>query len=191
MATSGEGWDTLVVRYAALLRGVNLGPSRKVGMADLRRVLEDDGFGQVETYMRSGNVAFDSDEYERAPLRDRLEDVLATAFGFEISLVLVTADDLDRVVNANPYTEPASADPTKVHVTFLEPAPPATTWRSLDAQDFGEEEFSVGERWIYMHLPNGMGRASLPTALDRAAGQAVATTRNWRTVLRLVDLAGG
>lgn len=160
-------------------------------MADLRRVLEEEGFGHVQTYLRSGNVAFDSGQDDRALLRVRLEDLLATAFGFEVPLVLVTAADLDLVVDANPYPEPASTDPTKVHVTFLEPVPPAATWRSLEDQDFGEEEFSVGERWIYMHLPNGMGRASLPTALDRAVGQVVATTRNWRTVLRLVEMAGG
>lgn len=178
------------MRYAALLRGINLGPTRKVAMAELRRVLEAEGFDDVATYLRSGNVAFNSPENDRALLRDRLQDVLADGFGFEIPVVLVTAADLDRVVDANPYAEPAEADPTRVHVLFLEPAPPVAVWDDLRQQDFGEEEFEVGERWLYMHLPNGMGRASLPGALDGAAGRSVATTRNWRTVLKLVELAG-
>lgn len=191
LATGDEAWDTPPMRYAALLRGINLGPTRKVGMADLRQVLEEEGLDDVETHLRSGNVTFDSGADDRLLLRERLQDVLADAFGFEIPLVLVTADDLDLVVDANPYPEPAIADPTKVHVTFLEPAPPPRVWHDLENRDFGHEEFSVGQRWLYMHLPNGMGRASLPAALDRAAGQVVATTRNWRTVLRLFELAKG
>ncbi len=176
-----------MVRYAALLRGVNLGSTRKVAMADLRRVLESSGLEEVETYLRSGNVVFDSKENDRSLLLDRLEGLLAAEFGFDIPMVVVTAEELSRVVDANPYAGPAAADPTKVHVTFLEPMPAPTAWRDVKAQNFGEERFEVGETWIYLHLPNGMGRASLPAALDRAIGDAVATTRNWRTVLRVAQ----
>jgi uncharacterized protein (DUF1697 family) len=179
------------MRYAALLRGVNLGPTRKVAMADLRRALETSGLESVETYLRSGNVAFDSEEENRSRLLGRLEELLAAEFGFDIPVVVVTAEDLTRVVDANPYAEPAAADPTKVHVTFLEPMPAPSAWQDMEAQDFGDETFELGETWVYLHLPNGMGRASLPGAVERAVGDAVATTRNWRTVLRLVELAAG
>lgn len=184
-------WDTPGMRYAALLRGVNLGATRKVPMAELRDVLEEEGFEEVQTYLRSGNVAFRSDHADRGRLRGHLEDMLAGAFGFDIPLVLVDAGELAAVVESNPYLETAAADPTKVHVTFLERALPRSAWDSLAGEDFGEEEFVVGERWLYMHLPHGMGRASLPAALDRVTRPVVVTTRNWRTVLRLAELVGG
>lgn len=174
-------------RYVALLRGVNLG-KRKVLMADLRRLLSDLGLDDVATYLQSGNAVFSTDRADRAALTGEIERALADQFGFEVPTTLRTGTEIEAVIEACPYRAQADADPTKVQVTFLEPMPPTAIWAELEAERFGPEEMTPGDGVLYMHLPEGMGRAKLPEAVARATAGVLATTRNWRTVVNLATL---
>ncbi|HEX2154188.1 MAG TPA: DUF1697 domain-containing protein [Acidimicrobiia bacterium] len=175
------------MRYAAFLRGVNLGPSRKVKMAELRSLLERMSLEDVGTYLQSGNAVFTA-ENEAAGLVERLEGALAAEFGIEIAVVVRDQSEMTAVVDGCPYQDEAAADPKKVHAVFLGGSPPAAVWKSVDADAFRPDEFTVGDRVVYMHLPNGMARTKLPAALEKAASGVTATTRNWRTVEAVNDL---
>ncbi len=63
----------------------------------------------------------------------------------------------------------------------------------IDQTAFAPEAGALDERDLYLHVPNGMGRAKLPMVLDRAGRKAkppvIGTARNWNTVLKLLDLA--
>ena len=154
-------------------------------MADLRRVLEGEGMESVATYLQSGNAVFETGRQGRDKVKQRIESVIATEFGFDVPVVLVTGDDLAAVIDACPYRKEADADPTKVHVTFVEPMPPDAQIADLDLEAVAPEHFTVDSGVIYMHLPNGMGRAALPDLLAKKLAKVTATTRNWRTVLAL------
>lgn len=173
------------MRYAAFLRGINLGSHRKVPMADLREALTGAGLSNPATYIRSGNVVFDTDLDEVAARR-LVASTIAERYGFEVPVVVVDEQKLTDIVEANPYGEAAAADPTKVHLTLLDPEPPASTWDRVDPVP--PEEFAVEGSAVYMHLPNGMGRSQLADQLARVVADVTATTRNWRTVLAMVDL---
>lgn len=157
-------------------------------MADLRRVVESLGFDEVATYLQSGNVTFGADEPDREDLRKRLEQAIAARFGFEAPLILVSGPELTTVIEACPYRVEGDADPTKVHVTFFEPMPPNDALSKIQTASASPEEMAIGNGVVYMHLPNGMGRAILPGLVARATSKVVATTRNWRTVLALSEM---
>lgn len=164
--------------HVALLRGVNVGGHAKVPMVELRAVLEQLGFGDVRTYIQSGNVVFTS---ASEPSAAAIERALADAFGLDIAVMLRTAPDLAAIVAANPYPETA-----KVHVAFL--ATPVSAQVDLDRDRHPPETFSLAGREVYFHLPNGMGRAKAPDYVSRQL-KVPMTVRKWKTVTTLAGMA--
>ena len=157
-------------------------------MADLRRVLESEGMENVATYLQSGNAVFTAGRQSRDKVRQKFESVLLAEFGFEVPVVLVTGPELSAVIEACPYRKEGDDDPTKVHVNFVEPMPPADAIAQIDLEAVAPEQLALGPGVIYMHLPNGMGRAVLPDLLAHQTTTVTATTRNWRTVLALAEM---
>ena len=175
-----------MTRYVSLLRGINLGPTNQVSMPELKQVFADLGFADVETYIRSGNVVFGSDE-PPDDVRRRIETGIAKRLDMTIDVVVRTHDELVAVVEHNPFPR---ADPKHLHVVFLgEPVPEELTAR-LAEQDFGSDEYSPRGREIYLHLPNGFGRSKLATRMSALRAPVVGSVRNWRTVTKLRDLSG-
>lgn len=175
--------------YAALLRAINLGAVRQVKMPHLKGVLTGLGFGDVATYLQSGNAVFTSAREDRGGLRALLESTFEKEFGFEVPTLIRAAQELAAVVAGCPYRVQANADPTRVHATFFDPSPPPEVWAGIDAFSVAPEEFVVAEGVVYMHLPDGIGRARLQGMVDRATRNVTATNRNWRTVLALEQMA--
>lgn len=176
-----------MTRYVALLRAVNLGSHKKVPMAELRTLLSSLGYGDVATYLQSGNAVFTAEEPDAAKVAAEVEERLAAALGLSTEVILRTAGELREVVDRNPMEV---GDPARYHVWFLL-EPPAPAWLDgLDLASFAPEEMRAGRVEIYLNLPNGTGRAKLPVALGRRL-KAPATMRNWRTVTALASLAGG
>lgn len=169
----------------ALLRGINLGPKRRVAMAELRTVFEGAGCSQVATYIQSGNVVLTHPRAGSDALRADLERRLASTFGFEIPLVVRTAAEWAALMEANPFP---GAGGTELHVTFLREPPPQDAVDAIERDAFLPEEFAVVGRDVYLHLPGGMGRSTLAGSLDGLGSPA--TTRNWRTVTRLAAMLG-
>ena len=169
--------------YVALLRGVNVGGKNTVPMADLRGVFESLGHGAVRTFIQSGNVVFTA---RKAVVPTSLETAIAAELGVKTVVVVRTRRELENIVKASPF---AGADPSKLHVGFMTRKPTAAVVAQLDGEPFLPEEFAVRGSEIYLHLPNGMGRTKLPGYLDRRLGIPT-TVRNWKTVNKLVELAG-
>src|SRR5262245_50869029 len=100
--------------YVALLRAVNVGGTGKLPMKDLVRLCTDLGFGNVRTYIQSGNVVFESRLAEKT-VRVRLEKVLTETLGKKVNVVVRTAAELQSVLKGNPFPD---AEPVKVIVYF-------------------------------------------------------------------------
>ena len=169
--------------FIALVRGINVGGHHKVAMSDLRALCEDAGCRDVVTYIQSGNVVF-TGSGSKEKIEAGLERRLKQATGFDLSVIVRSASEWAKVVRNNPYP---GTEPTKLVVSFLKQAPPRAALAAIDVAAFAPEEFTAKGREIYLHLPNGQGRAKLPQALNRIPGAA--TTRNWQTVLKLLELA--
>jgi uncharacterized protein (DUF1697 family) len=164
-----------------LLRGINVGGRRKVSMAALRTWLTAAGFKNVQTYVQSGNVVLEHDG--PGDLADRVAEVLGANAGFDVAVVTRTRNEITRLVARNPFP---GTPPTQLHVAFLADPPSSAEVKSIRPDAFAPEEFAVRGRDVYLHLPNGMGRAKMP---PRLRFLATATTRNWNTVVALADLA--
>src|SRR5215470_12172982 len=106
----------------ALLRAVNVGGHNKIKMAELKRLFEELGYGQVETYIQSGNVLFTAEDAEQL-VRQRLEREIEATFGFPVTVVLRTGEELRRVVVACPFSSDALAEGESVYVSLLASAP--------------------------------------------------------------------
>lgn len=173
-----------MVTYIALLRGINVGGNRTVRMADLRSALSEAGYSDVATYIQSGNVVFTYQDLPKPELVHQLEQQIESITGLQVPVMLRTADEWSSLLDRNPYEE---VEPAKLQVAFLAGDPAADAADVLRRAAKEPEEFVLEGSHIYMHLPDGMGRAELPKGLDRIG--TAATVRNWRTVSKLGDMA--
>ncbi|MFD4864228.1 DUF1697 domain-containing protein [Streptomyces sp. NPDC058412] len=179
-------------KYAALLRGINVGGSKKVPMAELRSVLEELGHGDVQTYLQSGNAVFSSAEKDPAALARELETAIEARFGFRVACLVVDGAYLRAVADACPFPA-AELEGKQLHATFFSAQPGAERFAGLDQASYLPEEYRLGDRVLYLYAPDGLGRSKLAEALAKPAvvkGIDV-TTRNWNTVAKLVELTGG
>jgi uncharacterized protein (DUF1697 family) len=171
--------------YVALLRGINVGGKTRVDMAALREICAAVGCEDVVTYIQSGNVVLKS-KLSADELRTALEAAISEEFGFGPAVMIRTAKEMAAVIDRNPYPD---ADGKSIHVGFLHAPPDGATKKCLAAIDCGPEEVTVVGRDLYLHLPNGMGRAALPVQMERCLRPVPVTVRNWRTVTKVVELS--
>ncbi|MEU9144761.1 DUF1697 domain-containing protein [Streptomyces sp. NPDC048349] len=176
-------------KYAALLRGINVGGSKKVPMAELRSVLEDLGHGDVQTYLQSGNAVFSSANEDPKALARELEAAIEAHFGFRVACLVVDGAYLKAVADACPFPA-ADLEGRQLHATFFSEQPGAERFAALDPAAYLPEEYRLGDHVLYLYAPNGLGRSKLAEALAKPAvvKGIDATTRNWNTVAKLVEL---
>jgi uncharacterized protein (DUF1697 family) len=173
-------------RYVALLRGINLGKARQVGMRRLVEVLDKRGHENVRTHLRSGNVVLDSPLGE-TELADDLSAAIEKEFGFAVPVVVRTGKELAAVVAGDPFATVAT-DPARYLVTFMAEPPEPAAVDALPPADGGE--YLVRGRELYLWLPDGIQNTPLASwKWDRLLGRP-GTARNWNTVVRLAELAG-
>jgi uncharacterized protein (DUF1697 family) len=173
------------VRSVALLRGINLGASKRIAMPALRGIVESLGHRDVETYLRSGNVAFTPAKGTRRELGPAIEAAIADATGLEVPVLVRTGRELADVVSANPYP---IDDPTRVVVAFLGEAVEPARLGLGDLATYAPDELTQIGRELFVSLPNGQGRSKLMAALTKRRLPTVVTVRNWRTVVALAEL---
>ncbi|QSB05167.1 DUF1697 domain-containing protein [Natronoglycomyces albus] len=169
----------------ALLRGINVGGTSVISMADVRQIATECGYGNVGTYVQSGNLVFTASQDP-----DEVAATLRTAFAesssVEPEVIVRTQAELHEVVAANPFLD-RDAEPKQLQVVFMPGNEPASV-AGVDLESFAPEAAAVVGRELYMYLPNGMGRSKLAAALMRKSGTS-GTARNWRTVTKLAAMA--
>jgi len=176
------------IRYVALLRGINVGKARQIGMPRLAEVLTARGHENVRTHLRSGNVVLDS-PLEEAELVADLEKAIEKEFGFAVPVIVRTGEELAAVIAGDPFTTIAG-DPARYLVTFL-PEPPAADKVDALPPAEGGGEYLVRGRELYLWLPDGIANTPLGAwKWDRLLGVA-GTGRNWNTVTKLGELSSG
>jgi uncharacterized protein (DUF1697 family) len=168
------------MRWVALLRAVNLGARNKVPMAELRTLIEDAGYGNVRTYIASGNILFDGPR-AKARTAGELERLVARAFGVETTAFLRTPQQLAATVEKHPFDGVADT-----YVAFLAERPTKAAVAKLEAVD---SDAVLAGADLYLRLPRGVQGSRLSNARIESLLGVPATLRNWRTVVALVELA--
>jgi uncharacterized protein (DUF1697 family) len=172
------------VRWVVLLRAVNLGARNKVPMAQLRTLLEEAGYGDVRTYIASGNVLLDGPRGKAAIART-LERLIADAFGVDTTAIVRTPKELSAVVAGHPF----GRDTSRSHVVFLADRPAPKAVRQLAALDHSPDRAHLTGADVYLQYPAGVQGSRLSAARLERLLDVPGTHRNWRTVAALAELA--
>lgn len=178
-------------RYAALLRGINVGGSRKVPMADLRTLMDGLGHDGVRTHLQSGQAVFTAAHGDEESLAAGLSAAIERHFGFAVDVIVRDHAYLKGIVEACPY--PADElEPKQLHVTYFSAPVTPERFAEIDREAYLPEGFRLGDRALYLYAANGLGRSKLAEHLarPRITKGVVATSRNWNTVRKLVELTG-
>lgn len=166
----------------AILRGINVGGKRKILMSDLRLTCEQLGLDHVETYIQSGNVLFHSKE-ENPVLESRLEKAIGERFGFEVPVIIRNANALEKTIKNNPYFN-SDHDINSLHLTFLKNKP-----LEIIETDSGKDEFEIHGKEIFILCLDKYHKSKLSNTFFEKQLKVGATTRNWKTVLKLIELS--
>jgi uncharacterized protein (DUF1697 family) len=156
-------------------------------MPKLREALTDAGFGDVRTYLQSGNVVLTSRAAPKTVAR-KVEALIADRFGLEIDVVVRTRDEVANVVRRNPLGDVAT-NPKRYQVSFLSRAPDRAVVQKLADLAAPSERFVADGRELYAWHPEGVARSKLWAALAGRGLGVTATARNWTTVTSLLELA--
>jgi uncharacterized protein (DUF1697 family) len=171
------------MRVAALLRGINIGPNKRIAMPALRAIVESLGHADVETYLQSGNVVFTPKG--RGDHAARLSKAIAAETGHDVAVLLRTGAELAKVLEASPY--PVS-DPTRLVVVFMDDELELGQLGLGDLAPYLPDELTPHGRELYVSVPNGQGRSKLMEALVKRRLPTTITVRNWRTVEALAEM---
>ncbi|HTQ28632.1 MAG TPA: DUF1697 domain-containing protein [Puia sp.] len=175
--------------YISMLRGINLG-SKQVPMTSLKELYEGLRFKEVITYIQSGNVIFRATGRENSTdLCAGIEKAIHKKYHFEVPVIIRTRAEMKAAIAANPFLHKKGINPEKLHVTFLAEEPGQTQVAHLCAVNHAPDEFVLSGKEIYLHCPNGYGISKLSNNFFENKLKVKATTRNWKTVNKLAELA--
>ena len=155
-------------------------------MAELRSVLEEASFENVSTYIQSGNIIFDSGAKANT-IESTIHDLIEEHFDYDVPVMVRTRSFFEQVVAKNPFPK---LDTAFLCATILATSPGKKLISEIDASAFGDDTFQVLKNVVYVHCPNGFGRTKLTNGFFEKKLKTRATSRNWKTINKLIELSG-
>ncbi len=172
------------MRYIVLLRGVNVAGKHKLPMAEFRTHLEHAGFASVKSYIQSGNIGLDT-EGNAEKIKLKIEEILLNTYGYKVPVLVLLQSSLKVLLEVNPFLD---QDPKFLHFTLLHDFPSSKSLDEFNGIRIEGEFASCIESCVHLYLPNGYGRAKLVNGFIERKLKVSATTRNYKTMLKLLDL---
>jgi uncharacterized protein (DUF1697 family) len=173
--------------YVALLRGINVGGKNKIRMTDLSAFFLEAGCKNVRTFIQSGNVIFNTSAKFSARVPALIAARITDSLGYNTPVVLRSMAELEDAVSNNPFLK-AGALEDSLHVLFLADLPSTSKIEALDPDRSPGDEYIVRGRDVYLRLPNGVADSKLTNAYFDSKLGTKSTGRNWRTVIKLLEL---
>lgn len=175
--------------YIGLLRGINVSGQKKIKMAELRSVLEDAGLKYVKTYIQSGNIIFDSDLGNKEKLQQIIVAAIHQHFGFEVPTLVIQENDIKQIMETNPFS--AEAEENKLYYVLMKGSPSEDLVKQFNQLYFENEDYHITNKCVYLLCKNGYGKAKLNNNFIEKKLKVEATTRNKKTMLKLLEMASG
>lgn len=180
------------MRFISILRGINVSGQKKIKMSDLIALYKSLGFRNIETYIQSGNVAFDIDADidfgDGSDLVNRIEKGIKKQYDFDVPVIIRSKAELQKTIKASPFVKRSDLDFSKLHVTFLESGPNEDALKAFDPPSSARDEIVIKGREVYLYCPDGYGRTKLTNTYLEKKLAVRATTRNWKTVSKLLEM---
>lgn len=175
--------------YIALLRGINVSGQRIIKMEWLRRQFEAMGFEQVRTYIQSGNIIFLTKKTTEKTLRKKIESTLEQALGYPVDVILRRPKEIEALIGSHPYGEMGAEESRKLYIAFLHEPPAAELQPPFLAMQSPGESFVIAGREVYISIAKDHPKPLFTNMLLEKKLKTVATTRNWATVNKLLQLS--
>ncbi len=175
---------TLIV----LLRGINVGGKRKILMGDLRMLLAKNGYSEIRTYIQSGNILLESDqEKDTEKIGVHIQQLIEKTYGFTVPTVVLPLEKLKKAYANNPFPAPES-DKISLHLTILQASPKPALVKAIADFDAGADRFLIKDQFVYLRCEGKYHKSKLTNTFFEKKLEVSATTRNWRTVGKLLEM---
>ena len=175
--------------FVSLLRGINVSGQKKIKMEDLKQSFASLGFSFVRSYIQSGNVIFRTDIRDTEEISRLIEKKIFEDFGFDVVLLIRYAVDYEKILRNNPFLPDRKEEIKYLNITFLKNRPEESLVTAISKVSDESEQFVMNDRYIYLYCPNGYGRARFTNSFFEKKLKVPATTRNWNTAMKLLDLS--
>jgi len=173
-------------KYIGFLRGINVSGHKKILMKDLKVLFESLGLTNIQTYIQSGNVVFETSE--KGDLSLKISEAIEKKFGFDVPVLVKNASEIMEILENYPFTLEKTA---KSYFILLNENPSEESIEEASKISFINEEFIITPNCVYLFPKNGYGNAKANNNFFERKLKVSATTRNYKTILKLVELASG
>jgi uncharacterized protein (DUF1697 family) len=178
------------MNYIALLRGINVGTGRKVQMAVLKKLCEKLGLQNVQSYIQSGNLVFSLVKPEAIPITEnRLRQTFTEAFGFDIPVIVRSAEEWSALISKNPFLSEEVIEDGRLYLTCLQDEPAPESLEKIKALPYLPDRYEIIGRDVFLFCTSGYGSSKLSNSFFESKMKVQATTRNWKTVLKLHEMS--
>ena len=175
--------------FITILRGINVSGQKKIRMDELKTILEKLKFQNIRTYIQSGNIIFKDGENNPGELVKKIENAIFDNYGFQVPVIIRDYEQLLKIKGNNPFLKQKDNDITKLYVTFLAGEPQKEYAEQINTFNDPVDKFIIKGTEIYLFCPGGYGKTKLSNSFFERKLKITATTRNWKTVNKLVEIA--
>jgi uncharacterized protein (DUF1697 family) len=173
----------------AILRGINVGGKRKILMTDLKSMFENMKFSNVNTYIQSGNVFFEvKKEICNSEVAKKIEEAIENKFGFDVPVIVKTHKEIETAINRNPFYKDG-VDIAHLHLTFINEEPTKENQQKTESYNYEPDKFEIKVRDVFIYCEGKYHQSKLTNNFFEKNLKVKATTRNWKTVLKLYELS--
>jgi uncharacterized protein (DUF1697 family) len=174
-------------KYLALLRGINVSGQKLIKMTDLKSHFEELGFNNVLTYIQSGNIVFEANKTDDVYIAKEISHKIKEKYGWDVPVMVRTDSDLRLMIENSPFLK-QGLNSENIYITFLENAPLSELVKKFNEIPFGTDLIVIHQRHIYSYIPGGYGKTKHNNNFIESKLKVSATTRNLKTVLKLMEL---
>ncbi len=177
-------------QYICLMRGINVSGQKKIQMKELKKLFESLGYENITTYIQSGNILFETPLKNKENISKAIEAAISSTYNFEVPCLIITPEKLAYTIKNNPLLSSIKdAELKKIYISFLFHTPNEESLIKLFAFTPPQEKAIVQDDIVYLYYGNGAGRAKLNNNTIEKKLKTTATTRNWNTCNKLLELS--
>lgn len=173
-------------KYAAFLRGINVGGSKIIKMKELAEAFEEAGYKNVKTYIQSGNVIFESPKKSNSTLEKAISKLIVDSFGHEVDIMIRAQKEIEDIITKAPFKK--KDEDKKLYVTFLAvKLSPENTKLLKSLSNPAERFFTNGKELYTIRDPKLQFDKTVLGSFDKKL-KVPTTTRNWNVVNKIYEL---
>ncbi len=179
-----------MTKYISILRGINVGGKRKILMADLRELYKSLGFENIVTYIQSGNVIFESKKKNaNNTFTKKIKEAIFEKYGFDVPVIIRSVEEIKNILKKNPFLKKEGVQIENLCVTFLSEVPSEENLEKIKTYDYSPDLFQIIEDNTFLFIEGKYHKSKLTNNFFEKKLKVSATTRNWKTVLKLLELS--